>query len=196
VPKPAQQTEGGKSYNFVNLFCQKSIIMNNPLSAQSIEAKLISIKGQQVLIDRDVAQLYGVQTKRINEAVKNNPDKFPKAYMVALTSKDWNVLRSKISTTNFSKTRVPPKAFTEATFLIIETFAKLRALQKTVAAAIAESNKVSSTTGNKKNRLLKKSAELMADLLDHDMTEIESETTLELNFAVLKLKHTTKRKKE
>ncbi len=57
--------------------------MNNPISAQSIEAKLISIKGQQVLIDRDVAQLYGVQTKRINEAVKNNPDKFPKAYMVA-----------------------------------------------------------------------------------------------------------------
>ena len=187
--------------------------MNNPLSAQSIEAKLISIKGQQVLIDRDVAQLYGVQTKRINEAVKNNPDKFPKAYMVALTSKDWNVLRSKISTTNFSKTRVPPKAFTEkglymlatilkskqateATFLIIETFAKLRALQKTVAAAIAESNKLSSTTGNKKNSLLKKSAELMADLLDHDMTETESETTLELNFAVLKLKHTTKRKKE
>lgn len=211
--KQACSTEGGKSYNFENLFCQKSIIMNNPLSAQSIEAKLISIKGQQVLIDRDVAQLYGVQTKRINEAVKNNPDKFPKAYMVALTSKDWNVLRSKISTTNFSKTRVPPKAFTEkglymlatilkskqateATFLIIETFAKLRALQKTVAAAIAESNKVSSTTGNKKNRLLKKSAELMADLLDHDMTETESETTLELNFAVLKLKHTTKRKKE
>ena len=88
------------------------------------------------------------------------------------------------------------KQATEATFLIIETFAKLRALQKKVAAAIAESNKVSSTTGNKKNSLLKKSAELMADLLDHDMTETESETTLELNFAVLKLKHTTKRKKE
>jgi hypothetical protein len=81
------------------------------------------------------------------------------------------------------------KQATETTFLIIETFTKLRALQKTVAAA-------SSTTGNKKNSLLKKSGELMADLLDHDMTETESETTLELNFAVLKLKHTTKRKKE
>ena len=78
---------------------------------------------------------------------------------------------------------------TQTTFLIIETFAKLRALQKTVAAA-------SSTTRNKKNNLLKKSGELMADLLDHDMTETKSETTLELNFAVLKLKHTTKRKKE
>lgn len=180
--------------------------MNNLLSTQNIEAKLISIKSQQVLIDRDVATLYGVQTKRINEAVKNNPDKFPAGYMIALTTKEWSVLRSKFSTANFSKTRVPPKAFTEkglymlatilkskqateTTFLIIETFAKLRALQKTVAAA-------SSTTGNKKNSLLKKSGELMADLLDHDMTETESETTLELNFAVLKLKHTTKRKKE
>jgi len=78
---------------------------------------------------------------------------------------------------------------TEATFLIIETFAKLRALQTTVVSA-------SSATGDKKNSLLKKSGELMADLLDQDMTETESETTFELNFAVLKLKHTTKRKKE
>lgn len=81
------------------------------------------------------------------------------------------------------------KQATEATFLIIETFSKHRALQTTVASA-------SSATGNKKNSLLKKSGELMANLLDQDMTETESETTLEFNFAVLKLKHTTKRKKE
>ena len=78
---------------------------------------------------------------------------------------------------------------TEATFLIIETFAKLRALQNTVTLA-------STVSGDKKKNLLKKSGELMADLLDQDMTETESETTVELNFAVLKLKHTTKRKKE
>jgi hypothetical protein len=159
-----------------------------------------------VLIDRDVAQLYGVQTKRINEAVKNNIDKFPKGYFLKLTTKEWDGLRSKSSTASFSKTRVPPKAFTEkglymlatilkshqateATFLIIETFAKLRALQKTVTLA-------STVSGDKKKNLLKKSGELMADHLDQDMTETESETTVELNFAVLKLKHTTKRKKE
>ena len=176
------------------------------ISIQNIESLLITFQNKQVLLDRDVAQLYGVQTKRINEAVKNNPDKFPVEYLITLRTNEWSVLRSKFSTANFSKTRVPPKAFTEkglyvlatilkskqateTTFLIIETFTKLRALQKTVAAA-------SSTTGNKKNSLLKKSGELMADLLDHDMTESESETTLELNFAVLKLKHTTKRKKE
>jgi hypothetical protein len=173
---------------------------------QNIESLLITIQNKQVLIDRDVAQLYGVQTKRINEAVKNNIDKFPKGYFLKLTTKEWDGLRSKSSTASFSKTRVPPKAFTEkglymlatilkshqateATFLIIETFAKLRALQKTVTLA-------STVSVDKKKNLLKKSGELMADHLDQDMTETESETTVELNFAVLKLKHTTKRKKE
>lgn len=175
-------------------------------SITHIEKNLITIQGQQVLLDRYVAELYGVETKRINEAVKNNLDKFPADYLIELSKREWNDLRSKISTANFSKTRVPPKAFTEkglymlatilkskqatqTTFLIIETFAKLRALQQAVASA-------SSATGARKNSLLKKSGELMADLLDQDLTEMESETTLELNFAVLKLKHTTKRKKE
>ena len=181
--------------------------MNSPLAIQSIEAKLISIKGQQVLIDRDVATLYGVATRDINKAVKNNPDKFPANYTITLNASEKKKVVENfhhLQSLKYAKTN--PKAFTEkglymlatilkstqatqTTLLIIETFAKLRALQKTVAAAI-------STTGNKKNSLLKKSGELMADLLDHDMTETESETTFELNFAVLKLKHTTKRKKE
>ena len=58
--------------------------MKTPLSIQNIEDLLIPIKNQQMLIDRDVAQLYGVATKRINEAVKNNPDKFPEGYLTEL----------------------------------------------------------------------------------------------------------------
>jgi hypothetical protein len=160
-----------------------------------IEKNLISIQGQKVLIDRDVAQLYGVETKRINEAVKNNLDKFPADYLIELSKSEWNDLRSKFSTASFSKTRVTPKAFTEkglymlatilkskqatqTTFLIIETFAKIRALQE----AVSELSSPELPKGRKKNSLLKKSGELMADLLDHDLTEIESETTLELNF--------------
>ena len=81
------------------------------------------------------------------------------------------------------------KQATQTTLSIIETFAKLRALQQAVTGA-------ATATGKKKNSLLQKSGELMADLLDQELTELESETTLELNFAVLKLKHTTKRKKE
>lgn len=176
------------------------------LSIQNIESLLTTFQNKQVLLDRDVAQLYGVQTKRINEAVKNNPDKFPVEYLITLTTNEWSVLRSKFSTANFSKTRVPPKAFTEkglymlatilkskqateATFLIIETFAKLRVLQKTLAAA-------SSFIGTKKNSLLKKSGERMTDLLDHDIMETESDTPFELNLVLLNLKYNPKRKKE
>lgn len=172
-----------------------------------VQEKLIDINQQKVLIDRDVAHLFGVETKRINEAVKNNIDKFPSDYIIILSESEWNNLRSKFSTANYSKTRVPPKAFsekglymlatilkskqaTQATFLIIETFAKLRALQQMVTSIS------SATEEEKKNSLLKKSGELMAELMDESLQTSESETTIELNFAVLKLKHTTKRKKE
>ncbi len=42
-----------------------------------IESKLILVRGQKVLLDRDVAALYGIETKRVNEAYRNNPEKFP-----------------------------------------------------------------------------------------------------------------------
>jgi len=176
-------------------------------SIQHIEKNLMTIKGQRVLIDRDVATLYGVETRDINKAVKNNPDKFPKDYVLELTDTEKNEVVENfhhLEPLKYSKTN--PKAFTEkglymlatilkskyatqTTLLIIETFAKIRALQQAVTSS-------ATATGKRKNSLLKKSGELMADLLDHDLTEMESETTLELNFAVLKLKHTTKRKME
>ena len=49
---------------------------------KTVEDKVLDIRGQVVIIDSDVAMLYGVETKRINEAVKNNPDKFPLGYLI------------------------------------------------------------------------------------------------------------------
>lgn len=107
---------------------------------------IVEINGVPVIADADVAALYGVETKRINEAVKNNPDKFPKDYMFELAVEDVAILRSKISTTKVStKSRSATKVFTEkglymlatvlkskqatdVTFAIIETFAKVREL--------------------------------------------------------------------
>ena len=125
--------------------------MKTPLSIQNIEDLLIPIKNQQMLIDRDVAQLYGVATKRINEAVKNNPDKFPEGYLTELNDEEKKQLVENfdhLQSLKYAKTN--PKAFsekgvymlatilkskqaTQTTFLIIESFAKLRALQQTVA---------------------------------------------------------------
>ena len=58
----------------------------------------IKIRGERVLPDRDVAELYGVDSKRVNEAVGRNPDKFPEGYIIILESTDWEILRSQIAT--------------------------------------------------------------------------------------------------
>ena len=50
-----------------------------------VENRIITLRDQQVILDSDVADLYGVETKRINEAVSNNPDKFPKGYILELS---------------------------------------------------------------------------------------------------------------
>lgn len=52
------------------------------------ENKIIVIRDKQVILDRDVAELYGVETRRINEALKNNPDKFPDGYVIELTNNE------------------------------------------------------------------------------------------------------------
>ena len=75
-----------------------------------VKNKIICIRQQEVISDADVAELYGVETKRVNEAVKNNPDKFPEDYMFTLTSEEVKDLRSKFSSTKIStKSRVKPK---------------------------------------------------------------------------------------
>ena len=79
----------------------------------AIKDKIIVVQGRQVILDSDVAALYGVETKRVNEAIKNNPDKFPDGYILQLTPSEWEDLRSKISTTKSAKVRYAPKAFTE-----------------------------------------------------------------------------------
>ena len=76
--------------------------------AFQIEDKIVSLNGKPVLIDRDVAQLYGVPTKRINEAVKNNQNKFPQGYVIPLKKQEWDRLRSKFSTANIAKVRALP----------------------------------------------------------------------------------------
>ena len=64
--------------------------MSNIIKLEELENKLISYKNQLVLIDSDVAELYGVETKDINKAVKNNPDKFPDGYILELTKEEKN----------------------------------------------------------------------------------------------------------
>ena len=85
--------------------------MSKTVKFKQIEEKIISIRGQQVILDSDVALIYDVETKEVNQAVKNNPNKFPKGYIIELKKSEFQELRSKILTTNLGMTRVSPKAF-------------------------------------------------------------------------------------
>ena len=77
-----------------------------------VQDKIISIRNQNVIIDADVAELYGMETKRINEAVKNNPEKFPLGYLIELTQNEWDRLKSKFSTSIKGGKIKLPTAFT------------------------------------------------------------------------------------
>ena len=68
------------------------------VNIKDVEDKIVIIRGLHVLLDRDVATLYQVETKRVNEAVRNNPERFPDDYMFELSVEESSVLRSKIST--------------------------------------------------------------------------------------------------
>ena len=72
--------------------------MSDIVKLKNIEDKIILIREVQVLLDSDVAEIYEVETKRINEAVKNNPDKFPDEYIIELRKDEWDSLKSKFST--------------------------------------------------------------------------------------------------
>ena len=85
---------------------------------KNVEEKIAIIRGVEVIADADVAALYGVETKRVIEAVRNNKDKFPSEYMFLLTISELRDLRSKISTTNVStKSRTDARANTMPSWL-------------------------------------------------------------------------------
>lgn len=180
--------------------------MNDIVKIENLKNLIIEIRGQSVLLDSDVANIYGVETKRINEAVKNNPDKFPQNYLFELSQDELANLRSKISTAKLSKTRVVPKAFTEkglymlatilkstvatqASISIIETFTKIRELSRNVKELSTIQDKAQQKT------LMQRSGELITEILDDDLQTSDAKTFIELNFAVLKFKHTVKKKR-
>ena len=79
-----------------------------PVSIKDVEDYVVVVRGVPVIADADVAALYGVETKRVNEAVRNNPDKFPSGYSFELNIRELRGLRTKISSTNIStKNRNP-----------------------------------------------------------------------------------------
>ena len=91
----------------------------------NIENMIYEIDGKEVMLDSDLAQLYNVATKRINEAVKNNPDKFPRRFSWILSDEEKSNLWSKFSTANISSmSRSNPRVFTEQGVYMLATILK------------------------------------------------------------------------
>ena len=78
-----------------------------------VESLIRVIRGQQVMLDRDLAELYGVETKRLNEQVKRNIERFPEDFMFQLTSNEFDNLKSQIAISSWGGVRKLPYAFTE-----------------------------------------------------------------------------------
>lgn len=178
----------------------------NIVKIEDLKELIIEARGHNVLLDADIAAIYGVKTRDINKAVANNPDKFPSGYIFELTKSEKTELvenfhrfdRLKHSTVN-------PKAFsekglymlatilkspqaTQATIAIIETYSKLRELSRNIKTLA----KIQDKAGQKS--LMQKSGELITDVFDEDLQIKDTETSVELNFAVMKFKHTVKKK--
>ena len=187
------------------------------VTTKEVEACMLPVRGQQVLIDRDVAALYGVETKRINEAVRNNPDKFPEGYILELTEAETEEVKA-ITAKNddfadekfdrktvSSKTRYAPKAFTDrglymlatilkspratqTTIAIIDTFAKVKELSRCLSAMKED------TDMETKQSLVQRTGTLLNELIQTDDKESNGNVAMELNMMSVSL-HVKKNKK-
>ena len=163
---------------------------------ENLQDHIIVIRDQKVLLDVYVAEIYGVETKRINEAVKNNPDKFPSGYIIKLDKTEWDGLKSKFSTSIKGGKVKLPTAFPEkglymlatilkspqavqATLAIIEAFSRIRELSRNIKTLSNIKDKT------EQQNLMQKSGEIIAELLDDDLQTTDTETSIEMNFAVL-----------
>ena len=92
-----------------------------PISIEDVQDKIIVLRGEPVILDRDVAALYGVQTKEINQAVKNNPGKFPIGYVLPVEEEEMEELVKNFDRFNILKhSTITPKAFTGVEFRSVE----------------------------------------------------------------------------
>ncbi len=186
------------------------------LGAAAVRGRMIELRGMPVLLDRDVAALYGVETKHINQAVRNNQEKFPEGFMFRLDAEEFADWKSKILTSNSSKEelasvkmglRRAPCAFTErglymlatilrspmatrATLAIVNAYAELRSLVRDMEALQTLKDGSAEQAAQ-----LSKTGHRLAALIGDNLSTESTKTTIELNLAVLKITHEVTRTK-
>ncbi|MCL2208037.1 MAG: ORF6N domain-containing protein [Fibromonadales bacterium] len=180
--------------------------MDDVIQSNQVENLVITIRNERVLLDSDMAMLYGVETREINQAVSNNPDKFPEGYVFVLNKAEKDEVIKNFD--NLQKLKFSPRisAFTEkglymlatilksqkaaqTTIAIVETFAKIRELSRNVGELAKKPEK------EKQNSLMQHSGEIISDILGSSLEVSDSETDVEINLALLKFRHKVRRKR-
>jgi hypothetical protein len=187
-----------------------------PSLMKEVEDKIVEVRGQKTLLDFQVAALYGVETREVNQAVKNNPRKFQEGYVLELTKEESAALRSKLLTLKDSAATLALtagkgryskynfKAFThkglymlatclkseraaDTTVAIVETFDKVQTLKRQLLELHQETDK------EKQASKMKHFGDVLTDIVMPDLQTSETESSLEINFFLGKIKHTVKR---
>ena len=172
----------------------------------NVEEKIITLRNQQVILSNHVAELYGVETREINQAVKNNPEKFPEGYIMELNKKEKEeVIKIFDNLGNILYSPAPPKAFTEkglymlatilkspkavqTTIAIVEAYAKLKELSRVIVEIPQQED---DTIVQK--QLLHRGGQLVEDIIADMLPKKSTETSFELNLAMFKLRHSVRR---
>lgn len=161
----------------------------------------------EVIPDFLVAHLYGVQTKEVNQAVKNNPDKFPQGFILEYSKEEKSELVKKFDQFNIKHSSAKVKGFTEkglymlatilkspvatqTTLAIINTFAEIRELKRKLLEIH------DSTSQEDKKKGMARIGDILADLIMPDLETTETQSSLEFNFVIGKLKHSITRQRK
>ena len=177
-----------------------------PINQNDIQSRMLVVRNQAVLLDRDVAALYQVETREVNQAVRNNPEKFPEGFVWELDGAETEALRSKILTLDTNPGRghhskhgykvfterglymlatiLKGKVATRATLAIVNTYAQLRSMVSDMEAlqTLKDGSPEQATQ-------LTQVGHKLAELIGENLSTESTKTTIELNLAVLKITH-------
>ena len=177
---------------------------------EKTENKIIVIREQRVILDRDVAELYGVTTKEVNQALRNNPAKFPDGYVIELNNSEKNELVKTFDRFESMKhSTVAPHAFTEkglymlatilkspmaaeVTIAIVETFAKLRQVARAIGKVNADAANGIVPEEAEQGRIQNLMCEVLSDTLPLKMRKLAF--SLNLGFVKVSIETTRERK--
>ena len=173
-----------------------------PIDPRDIQSRMLVVRNQAVLLDRDVAALYGVETKVLNQAVKRSSERFPDGYILTMTPEECS--RSQIVTLNGgrgSNIKYLPHVFTERGLYMLATILKGERTVRTTLAIVETYAQVRSMVSDmealqdkrdgspEQAKLLTSAGHKLAELIGENLSTQTVETEIALNLAVVKIRH-------